>query len=625
MDKLGEPGEACHVYHPTQEAIKHFRDAEIEGQNFDDTLDSRRAETFTQTWTPISRSLERVLVEANASQVNAIVDYLNNIDHASYTEQIPVGLISISTASGVSSQIQSAICADDTLLINIPSSQFTNLKSVLKCIVSAIPKSDDPSHSRLLNYDLEALRLHADCNQTSKVLLYFESGESLDGRVLSDLVEVLSSWKDRIPFVLFFEISVSVDLFQEKLLRRAIRHLSGTVFEGRKANEILDVLFHAATASDDQRLWLGANVASMILERQAEHIQSARGFIESVKYCYMIHFYRSKLSHQLNPEDAVRITEQDLAHLHELKSMKAWAAEQTSNGVDKKMEKNINNPEWMMAKIPELLQDCRQGMRRLASALLVLDHIHECAPTKTGLPWSKLYVQGMSGTLADSSLMKSLLMSVCSMPSDTMTQLLGALAPIEGLKTEKIVSDLAKLIASSGGQDIEPLRSEYDIRRESLRTTVVAQKVSLSKHRASLSKHDEMYSKIVSKVDLMLKSYFAENLIDPNELCLCEIFVFNQIAPVKKAFSPRPRYAIERALSLPGSYLACDCCDPEAGGLDSTQPATAILYQLYLESGAIINMADLWSAFDAVIDDGGLQNERVEGEFQAQKLYVPLP
>ena len=31
--------------------------------------------------------------------------------------------------------------------------------------------------------------------------------------------------------------------------------------------------------------------------------------------------------------------------------------------------------------------------------------------------------------------------------------------------------------------------------------------------------------------------------------------------------------------------------------ISASQPATAIVYQLYLESGPLINVADLWSAF----------------------------
>jgi len=57
-------------------------------------------------------------------------------------------------------------------------------------------------------------------------------------------------------------------------------------------------------------------------------------------------------------------------------------------------------------------------------------------------------------------------------------------------------------------------------------------------------------------------------------------------------------------LSQPQDYLACSCCtsaDGEEVGIRGTQPPTSIIYQLYLESGALINIYDLWSAFYSVI------------------------
>ena len=89
---------------------------------------------------------------------------------------------------------------------------------------------------------------------------------------------------------------------------------------------------------------------------------------------------------------------------------------------------------------------------------------------------------------------------------------------------------------------------------------------------------------------------------------------------------PAPRRAIERALSAPHDYLNCECCEGGGGGgkgdgattLSSTQPATAILYQLYLESGALINIADLWAAFSAVVGAEG-EEEAEEEESEAEK------
>lgn len=91
---------------------------------------------------------------------------------------------------------------------------------------------------------------------------------------------------------------------------------------------------------------------------------------------------------------------------------------------------------------------------------------------------------------------------------------------------------------------------------------------------------------------------------------------------LKSAMTPSPRHAIERALSRPHDYLGCACCGPNrrsdavsnvsafngdegdngrilAEEKNDHQPATAILYQLYLESGTLINVGDLWMAFRA--------------------------
>ena len=84
--------------------------------------------------------------------------------------------------------------------------------------------------------------------------------------------------------MLLLEIAVSVDLFQEKLSRNTVRRLRGTTFESKTASEILDILFRAATNADQENsLWLGPGASKLLLDRQTEQIQSAKGFISALK------------------------------------------------------------------------------------------------------------------------------------------------------------------------------------------------------------------------------------------------------------------------------------------------------------------------------------------------------
>ena len=268
----------------------------------------------------------------------------------------------------------------------------------------------------------------------------------------------------------------------------------------------------------------------------------------------------------------------------------------------------------------QLLRDGSNSVKHIVLTMEIFNIIQSSLASKARIPWSNLYLKGIAGDLGDSSILRELLLSVRKLPSDTMIEMLKNASPFTILDLDGIKLDLYALTraASNGGA---PLRSEYDVHHETLRTTVIAQKVHLSKHKATLSKQDADYSRIVDRIDSTLKDFFARYLINPKTLPLHEIFLFDLKSPSREVFAPMPRQAVERALGAPHDYLDCECCDGLMNGLVPSQPTTAILYQLYLESGAIINITDLWSAFNAIL--GPEDGDDDEGREQ-ETLYVSL-
>lgn len=257
----------------------------------------------------------------------------------------------------------------------------------------------------------------------------------------------------------------------------------------------------------------------------------------------------------------------------------------------------------------EMLHEGQKVLRELLEALELIYQIHRYQLTKSRVPWSKIYMKGMSGELIDSSIVQEMLSLIQKMPSDQLADILDQIGNLEALGVSDIQRDLCKLTASIKNNKT-PLRSEYDVSRETLRTTVVAQKVELSKHRSALSREDTEYSKIISRVHSAFKTFLDHRLVPPKDLFLHEVLIYDTKTPCRNNFSPLPRYAVERALSVPHDYLDFDDDGEMEDALSSSQPATAILYQLYLESGALINIADLWSAFHAIlgseqVDDDG--------------------
>lgn len=264
------------------------------------------------------------------------------------------------------------------------------------------------------------------------------------------------------------------------------------------------------------------------------------------------------------------------------------------------------------------LEQSKKGFHELTAGIEVLAAVQSIVSLKKNASWSELYIMAMSGELGDSVIVREVLLSVKKMSSDSMhgmvTQLSHHLPAFN-----KISEDLAKLMAATA-DDSAPLRSEHDVHHKTLRTTVVAQKVELSKQTAALSKQDMEYSKIVNRVDTVLREYFQQSFTNPQDLFLQEILIYDAKSPYRDAFTPRPRFAVERALSSPHDYLGCTCCNGSQSGLSPTQPTNAILYQLFLESGSQINVSDLWSAYSTIV----ATEDPEDGEAEQQRnLFVP--
>lgn len=145
------------------------------------------------------------------------------------------------------------------------------------------------------------------------------------------------------------------------------------------------------------------------------------------------------------------------------------------------------------------------------------------------------------------------------------------------------------------------LKSKYSAQSRVLRTTVVAQKVQLSQDKATLTDEDKAFTDAIDALTALL----SQNLhCDPvGTLFLHEAWVYDSKSPYRDVFVPRPGATFGRALSRPHDYLACACCAKAKGGLAPTLPTTSILYHLYLEAGALINVADLWAAYYVLVGE----------------------
>lgn len=511
--------------------------------------------------------------------------------------------------------------------VSLSSSSGASLKALLKSIIQeatsrqdTVDEEDDlgDTHSglrkgpRLLNYDLQNLYDHVRVRQIQQVVLALEDTEAFDSHLLSELIESLGCWRDRIPFVCLMSLATSVDFLQQRLSKAAIKCLSGRLFEAPPSSEEVEQVFGAMTESKVP-IWLGSNLASICRERQTDYVQSVDAFTDAVQYAHMSNYYANALSVFLVPGLAFKdVTKDHIEAARNLHSFQACARKLLDNNEAGRLKDLLESDPIMFGFIRESIIQGRSDLGDLVTAVNVIRTLQQLLPSTQVSTYSTLYLQAMAGKLDGSALVRSLLLAVRKSPSDAAMEIFNGVSklgvPYDIRRTCKsLMQELSSLSASQNGS-AQPLRSEDDVKNSTLRTTIVAQKVELSKQKSSLSKEDAAYTAMLHRFTDALQNYFSEKLVNPKDLVFNEIFVYDLKSPHREVFTPRPRHAIERALAAPYDYLDCECCAPEQGdGEDSTlassQPATAVLFQLYLESGNLINVSDLWQAFRAVLGE----------------------
>ena len=84
--------------------------------------------------------------------------------------------------------------------------------------------------------------------------------------------------------MILFNIATSIELFQEKLSRDAIRRLEGAEFRVER----LDVEEVFQTINDYRStLWLGPSLSDHMLQQQRDYIQSPLALKEAVKVSFL--------------------------------------------------------------------------------------------------------------------------------------------------------------------------------------------------------------------------------------------------------------------------------------------------------------------------------------------------
>lgn len=406
-------------------------------------------------------------------------------------------------------------------------------------------------------------------------------------------------------------------------------------------SSILESVFKCAVAHAACPLKLGPAFLNSLVERQHNQVAGIHVFISSLKvsrrrasrpplmdfehgadrsqYAYMCHFYANPLSILLVQEKSSQPEHSEA--LRNLPSFRAHVEEAVEAGRLDHARSLLEDDAYLAQERMTALRMTVQWETGLLRSIALL--------MASGLPHDD-FITMYTNALADGIDLESgdskALAAVKRMSADDVSSLLQRITTAvttgdaelglkgwggehSSSKTLRTLVELTETLASLQADSQvsgKPLRSQYSSQSRILRTTVVAQKVQLSQDESNLTGQDKAFTKLVDRLVELLALEISCTAADT--LFLHELWMYESKAPYKDVFIPRPGTIFERALLRPHDYLACACCSTVVdGGNGGTLPATSILYHLYEEAGALMNVADLWTAFYALVgkDDAG--------------------
>lgn len=343
----------------------------------------------------------------------------------------------------------------------------------------------------------------------------------------------------------------------------------------------------------------------------------------------MCHFYANPLSILLSPQQEANLARilqpEHFEAIRMLPSFQNYIELLVEQGELERSRGLITDDGLLLQEVQTSIQKKDYPFQKVLRVMHVVVTSAVEAPKKISL-----YMKASTGSLKNSEVVRSIVDSIKRASLDGFLEAVTSLKEaIENGSAElniepwsdmelgfysEIVSIWENASSLADLEDGRSIRSSYN---KSLRTAVISQKVQISQEESALTKQDKEFTTLVDRLIQAIKDFV--DLAKLQDHFLSEIWLYDLKYPYQDAFTPKPRFVIERALSSPHEYLSCPCCDPTKQGALMSHPPTAILYKLFLEAGNLINIFDLWSAFVANL--GPEYDEGEDSERQAMMLF----
>ncbi|KAJ9429133.1 origin recognition complex subunit 3 [Fusarium oxysporum] len=542
-----------------------------------------RERLFQESWAKIDERIERILKTSNIETLNEVSEFAKDAVTES-GDRIPSAFII--TGPNIASQDLLFQQLSETLqqttsskFVGLRSSEASTLKATLKKIIRDVTAkastdedddlevSDGREGRRYLDYDLEALYAFIKPQNVEHVFVAFQDSEGFDSTLGAP----------RIPFTLLFGVATSVELLQARLLKASCQQIYGAQFDVIQTSTILETVFKTAVATSDAPVVLGASLIRSLLDRQHDQVSGIQTFTMSLKYAYMCHFYANPLSvleHtaslQAEHIEAIRHTDSFRENVEQAVESGILDNVQYAKGL-------LENDEFLVMRVQDSLARRQESVEDFLRSLLILGETES-----QDIEFSRAYAEALDEGVS-------------------ITENSRAIESVRRMDVGELLVMLRKVLQSKAEEQGITLRSKYSGQSKVMRTTVIAQRVQLSQDSAALTDEDKQLTQAIDDLTGLLVTHVQ--FVRPRVSFVVGELVIRFSSSVARCIRASTTAVLERGLTRPHDYLSCSCCKPGDGETPATLPATALLYRLYTETGSLINVADLWAAFSALVSE----------------------
>ncbi|ODQ65721.1 hypothetical protein NADFUDRAFT_51006 [Nadsonia fulvescens var. elongata DSM 6958] len=586
-----------------------------------------RWDMYQEAWQTQQTKINELLYNTNLKVLDQIADFVNESWVADSEIRIPSAIIfpgsNISNHLRLFSQINRRLEQEKHIyLITLASRDCSNLKAVLRNIVSAILDDERnhifegavPSfikrqlkHNRTFRYDFDIL-VDWCINQVKlgrvnsitdlRIVISVQDSDSFDISILSQLIEMVHSYLDQVPFKLILSVATSLEIFQEKLPKSCIRLINGKRFDIETMDNFQQIADQTVFAFEATTILLGPKLFENIIQRQKTSTESVDPFISSLKYSYMSHYYSNPFSilTQITSEDneayeaflKMHITQKHIAALRMLPSFKNFIEEKVKSGDFNGVKNLLELDEHVTSLIHVSVEDFREYAQNLISALKLVDFIQNTLSNVVQKkPMVELYLPAILGKLADSALLKELMVSFANSTAKDLLQVLDLLK-----FGDKFNKQLHEAFLEEFGDRLDIMAAEV---KKAENAEIIADDLSMAarRHGTVQRESSKVFPGLIKEIVGIVSQYFFGCFTPYMNRLFWEVFVYDFSHLHQNVFVPHQRPAIENALLEPSHYLGSSYLNNKFG----SDPHISILYSLYRESGVQINIYDWFMAF----------------------------